>query len=247
MRRDQVAKIISYKKSLDEEFLRLKEQKNKGLKKILIAMVFAIFIARPVAPLILLGGIIYLFTIGSHGKIFNIYVRREQRARELFDDVPDKYTILCNVTLKVEGKDSQLDYIFVGPNGIFIVAITNLDGKLYGKDSEEQWTQLTTDKKGKEITNTFYSPVKQVEYKIKMLSQLLGDTGVADRIQGIIYLSNTNLITEISSEAPIFKYSEGGKELVNYIKKFKQENIPTDKQEEVIEKIIKESSLSEDI
>lgn len=242
-----MANIITYKKTLDEEFMKLREQKNNGLKKILIAMVIAVFFARPIAPLILFGGIIYLFTIGSHGKIYNIYLRREQKARELFRDVPDKYSILCNVTIKLEGKDIQLDYIFVGPNGIFIVAITNLDGKVYGKDSDKEWIQVTTDKKGKEITNTFYSPVKQAEFKVKMLSQLLGDTGVADKIQGIIYLTNANLITKITSEAPIFKYSEGGKELVNYIKKFNQENITTDKQQEVIEKIIKESSLSDQI
>lgn len=242
-----MAKMISYKKNISEELEKIRQQKNKGLKKILIAMVIAMFFARPVAPIVLAGGILYLFNMGSYSKIYGILIRKEIRGEELFDGLPDSYTILCDPHIKVEGKESQLDYVIVGPNGIFVATTNNLNGAVYGEEGEDEWRHETTRKKGEQVINPLFNPLKQVEYKVRLLDRLLDNNTLSDKIKGIVYFASPSVELNVNTKSPVFTYSEGSKKIVNFIKSYKQERIDGEKQQEIIDKIVAESSLSKDI
>ena len=57
-----------------------------------------------------------------------------------------------------EGKSSQIDHVVINKNGIFVIETKNYAGRIYGRESQLEWTQVL--KYGK-VKNKFYNPIKQ--------------------------------------------------------------------------------------
>ena len=77
-----------------------------------------------------------------------------------------------NVMVEDEnGKTSQIDHIFLCKYGIFVVETKNYAGRIYGDDSQQNWTQVLNYGNTK---NQFYNPVKQNATHIYRLKDKLG-------------------------------------------------------------------------
>ena len=63
----------------------------------------------------------------------------------------------------VSSKSHQIDHILISSKGIFVIESKNYAGRIYGKDSQREWTQVLNYGK---VKNKFYSPVKQNETHI---------------------------------------------------------------------------------
>ena len=67
--------------------------------------------------------------------------------------------VINNLTLFVsDNKTCQIDHILVCTRGIFVIETKNYAGRIYGDDSQREWTQVLNYGK---VKNKFYSPVKQ--------------------------------------------------------------------------------------
>ncbi len=70
------------------------------------------------------------------------------------------------------GKTSQIDHVVINQNGVFVIETKNYSGRIYGNESQTQWTQVLNYGKVKE---RFYSPIKQNEAHIQAIRKLLGN------------------------------------------------------------------------
>ena len=113
---------------------------------------------------------------------------------------------------------SQIDHIYVSPYGIFVFETKNYSGRIYGNDSQSQWTQVLAYGNTK---NHFYSPVKQNETHIYRLRKLL-DTNV--NFYSVIIFVNGNTYY-IDSEYVISPSS------IKYL--ISKDNVPTITNEEI--------------
>lgn len=67
--------------------------------------------------------------------------------------------IINNLTFNVsDNKTCQIDHILVCSRGVFVIETKNYAGRIYGDDSQREWTQVLNYGK---VKNRFYSPVKQ--------------------------------------------------------------------------------------
>lgn len=86
------------------------------------------------------------------------------------NDLKKPKFIINNLVLETTpGKTSQIDHIVINPNGVFVIETKNYSGRIYGNDSQQNWTQVLNYGK---VKNRFYSPVKQNlthKYKIQEL------------------------------------------------------------------------------
>lgn len=55
-------------------------------------------------------------------------------------------------------KSHQIDHIYVGKQGVFVIETKNYSGDIYGGAEQKEWTQVLA---GGNVKNTFYNPVKQ--------------------------------------------------------------------------------------
>lgn len=85
----------------------------------------------------------------------------------------DKDSIVFNdITLFDEktNKSSQIDHVAIRQNGVFVIETKNYAGRVYGDDSQRQWTQVLA---YGETKNRFYNPVKQNATHIYFLAKVL--------------------------------------------------------------------------
>lgn len=91
--------------------------------------------------------------------------------------LPAKKYVINNLVLETApGKTSQIDHVVIKPNGIFVIETKNYSGRIYGNESQMQWTQVLNYGK---IKNHFYSPVRQNQTHIYAIRKLLNqDTAI---------------------------------------------------------------------
>jgi hypothetical protein len=79
------------------------------------------------------------------------------------------YRVFNNVTLpNFGGGTTQIDHIIVSVYGIFVVETKNINGWIYGKENEPNWTQTFFSKKF-----PFQNPLRQNYKHIKTVSEIL--------------------------------------------------------------------------
>ena len=81
--------------------------------------------------------------------------------------------LINDVTIPGENdKTSQIDHIYISEYGIFVVETKNYSGRVYGTDSQQNWTQVLAYGRTK---NQLYNPVKQNQTHVYRLKEVLGD------------------------------------------------------------------------
>ena len=79
--------------------------------------------------------------------------------------------IVLNNFLFADGKTTaQIDHIMVDERGVFVIETKNYSGYIFGKESDEQWTQVLAYGEQK---NRFYNPIRQNNTHIKHLKRYL--------------------------------------------------------------------------
>jgi hypothetical protein len=100
--------------------------------------------------------------IGEHGENLVAQFLSNDQNSIVFNDI-----ILVDSNTK---KSSQIDHVVIRPNGVFVIETKNLAGKVYGNDSQLEWTQVLAFGGTK---NRFYNPVKQNTTHIYFLAKAL--------------------------------------------------------------------------
>lgn len=148
-------------------------------------------------------------------------VEGERKVKSILENLPDNYTVFQDVTITSEGKDSQIDNIVIGPNGIFVIETKNHKGKITGSSNDYNLIQYS-----KNRTNEFYNPIKQVSTHVFRTSNSLKSINCDPWVQGIVFFSNNEAHVCVDSEmVPVFASSNNGiKELINYIVTYENTN-----------------------
>ncbi|WP_406947112.1 nuclease-related domain-containing protein [Klebsiella quasipneumoniae] len=111
---------------------------------------------------------------------------------------------LDDVTLVVsEGDTTQIDHIVVAPTGIFVVETKFYKGRIYGKESDKQWTQ-------KIFKNTykFQNPFRQNYKHVKAIEALLPNIGLANIHSVVVMLGECEWA---SKDRPAALFTSGWK------------------------------------
>ncbi len=84
----------------------------------------------------------------------------------------NKYHLIENVTLSINGDTTQIDHIVVSEFGIFVIETKNKKGWIYGSSTQKQWTQNIFGN-----TYKFQNPLHQNYKHIKTLQRCLDIKG----------------------------------------------------------------------
>lgn len=112
----------------------------------------------------------------QHSRMVQIYkagLVGEKKAGRLLKGLPKAYIKKHNVRISLDGHQSELDYVVIGPTGVYVIEVKNMSGSIRGFGDSQQWVQNKVLKNGKPFVYEFYSPVKQVQTHAKRLGKLL--------------------------------------------------------------------------
>ncbi len=84
-----------------------------------------------------------------------------------------KKYVINDLRLKVsEDRTSQIDHVLINEKGIFVIETKNYSGRIYGKESQLEWTQVLNYGK---VKNKLYNPVKQNKTHVYHISNMLSE------------------------------------------------------------------------
>ncbi len=82
----------------------------------------------------------------------------------------DGITFNNYILVDKNNKSHQIDHIYVGRQGVFVIETKNYSGNIYGTQEQEEWTQVLA---GGNIKNTLYNPVRQNGSHVYHIKNLL--------------------------------------------------------------------------
>lgn len=127
----------------------------------------------------------------------------ELRVKKLIGGTVDgEQYVLNNYMLVFEGKSSQIDHIVIKKNGLFVIETKDYAGFIYGKENQQQWTQVLAYGK---VKNKFYNPVKQNATHIYQLKKILNENIEYKSI--IVFVQNNTEHIVASNVVPFFMLS----------------------------------------
>lgn len=114
--------------------------------------------------------------------------------------------LLNNVNISIHGRNTELDYVVINNNGVFIFEIKNFSGKLVGNEDDQYWNKYKISSGNKEYIKEIRNPIKQLKREIYLLKEYLKYYGVDLWIEGYVLFVNMN--SPVESEYTINDQSE---------------------------------------
>ena len=129
----------------------------------------------------IVGGFIFIrFIPNIKGRI------GEARVNRILNRMAKKYNgcLIYDVIIPGEnGKTSQIDHILVCTHGLFVIETKNYAGRIYGSESQHDWTQVLAYGRSK---NKLYNPLMQNYTHIRRLKELLPEW--AEPIGAVVFV-----------------------------------------------------------
>jgi len=139
----------------------------------------------------------------------------------------DKYKVLNDIYLEVNGKSSQIDHLIISIYGIFVIETKNYQGWIHGSQNSENWTQSIYKKKIK-----FRNPIKQNWSHIYTLKDILKEFDFIEYHPIVVFAGKATLKNIHSNVPVVYKY-----ELLETIKKYDEFNLSSEEVEDIFNQI----------
>ena len=243
-----MARLVRKPSALKTEFLSLKQKLRKKIYALLIFIVTAVVgnlimsslynVGLIMIGISVLGFLITLIMITTAQN--NIIIKgqgvlgEDNSAEMLASMLDDSYTVFQNVVVTLDGKQSEIDLVVVGMNGIFAIEVKNRNGRIEGGYDNDRWFQHKTGRGGSDYSSDFYSPVKQVATHVFRLAGFLKKNGIRFFINGAVYFSNPEAVMRIDGQPdkiPVFSEAD---DLIRY-RKLGNNPLPLDLKEKIID------------
>jgi len=221
-----MAQIITVKNDL-----RGHKNKYRNLYLLWMGLLILIFSTIPffgkISIYLFIGvGFIASQTVKKY-RIYKSGYEGETKVKKILEKLPDDYTVLTDTTIRLGNQKSQIDNIIIGPNGIFVLEVKNLQGFIKVLEGK-MWKQAK--KLGLIYKREFYSPVKQVKTHSYRLSQFLKSMGYNIWVNGAVLFSHPDakVNKEEWENIPIFSGKNGHKKLFEFIDNQQRKISPED-------------------
>lgn len=140
--------------------------------------------------------------------------------------------LLNNVNISIYGRNTELDYVVINNNGVFIFEVKNFSGKLVGNEDDQYWNKYKISRGNKEYIKEIRNPIKQLKREIYLLKEYLKYYGVDLWIEGYVLFVNMN--SPVESE-----YTVNDKSEIDDILHLRRNQVLTKNQIEKIMSILK--------
>ena len=128
----------------------------------------------------------------------------EKKALKILKQLPSEYYILNHLQIPSRGDyTTEIDFVVIGPNRIFIVEIKNYSGILKGTAEDLQWKHIKKDKNGKQISKKIENPILQVNRQVSVIERILSSTGIVATVSGIVLFVNKRSKLQIKGPSPV--------------------------------------------
>ncbi len=167
----------------------------------------------------------------NHYRILRVGLDGEKEVFELINRLPKSYKILTDVKIVSGNKSSQIDFVIIGRNGLFIMEAKNMRGIIRGRETDKMLKKTKLGKSKDRYVSEIYNPILQILGHKKGIDSFLASRGHSYRAIPILYFSGEGKF-EVESEK--VKIIDQPVLVIDYIKRHEQDNISDFVQNKII-------------
>lgn len=190
-----------------------------------VSIIIAAFILEQtfyVSSLVIGVMIVWIMFILNHIEILRFGLQGEKEAFDLLTKLPRQYKILSDVHLVDGTKSSQIDFVIIGSNGVFIMESKHIKGIISGKEEDNYLQKIKIGKGGDKYYKKMFNPIKQISgHKIGM-DVFLKKNGYRYKAIPVLYFSNECTVNVQSKNVKIINEPVL---VIDYIKRHIEENV----------------------
>lgn len=156
--------------------------------------------------------------------IKEIGIEGENATLELLKKLDDSYSIIYGYPVVDESRNDrlnncELDFLVLGPNGIFIIENKNIIGEIEGKSTDSFLKRYKTSY-GNIFEEDYKNPIKQVLRQLSIFKKFLADNNLADSfIKPIVYFCNEDCTVNIENTSNV-EVLCAGDDLISFIESY---------------------------
>lgn len=181
-----------------------------------------------ILPPLILGGAVGTFLFlgagvlsGQKTATYRTGIDGENATAALISGLPDSYFGFQNLTVRHQGRESELDMVVVGPTGIYVIETKSHNGNIRGSYEGTQWTQYKTGRRGGTYAKTLYNPVKQVGTHVYRLANYLRDRGCKVHVDAAVLFVNPQTGVQLTGkpgETAVYAGKTGAQRMLRQIR-----------------------------
>lgn len=154
----------------------------------------------------------------------------EDTTLSILSALPDSYTIFNQIPVPNEQSRTgytELDFIVLGPNGVFVIEVKNHNGTITGSEEDREWIQHKIGRNGTPYTASMRNPIRQLKRQIWALNQFTKKRGYATWLEGIVFFSNTESRLELHGKfsTPVLQYTSLTEHILRHKPKYTPKNL----------------------
>jgi hypothetical protein len=176
----------------------------------------------PIAYWLLIG----MFLLGMVYRVFRVSIKGkigEKKVGLVLSMLSsEKFKVLNDVVLDIDGRTSQIDHIVVSDYGLFVIETKNYSGWILGSENADYWTQVIFQRKEK-----FYNPIRQNHSHILALKNVLKQFPKLKYVSVVVFSSKATL--KVSTETAVIHPLQ----LLGYIKEYSEIHLTKDEKQEI--------------
>jgi len=166
--------------------------------------------------------IVWIMFVLNNIEILRFGLQGEKEAFDLLSKLPRQYKILSDVHLVDGTKSSQIDFVIIGSNGVFIMESKHIKGIISGKEEDNYLQKIKIGKGGDKYYKKMFNPIKQISgHKIGM-DVFLKKKGFRYKAIPVLYFSNDCTVNVQSKNVKIINDPVL---VIDYIKRHVEENV----------------------
>jgi len=190
-----------------------------------LSIILSIFLLQQtlyISTLVIGLMVVWIMLVLNNIEILKFGLQGEKEAFDLLSKLPKQYKILSDVHIVDGTKSSQIDFVIIGPNGLFIMESKHIKGIINGKEDDTYLQKVKIGRGGDKYFKRMYNPIKQIRgHKIGM-DVFLKKKGFRYRAFPILYFSNECVVNVRSKKVKIITEPVL---VIDYIKRHKEENV----------------------
>jgi len=166
--------------------------------------------------------VVWIMLVLNNIEILKFGLQGEKEAFDLLSKLPRQYKILSDVHLVDGNKSSQIDFVIIGPNGLFIMESKHIKGIINGKEDDNYLQKVKIGRGGDKYFKRMYNPIKQISgHKIGM-DVFLKKKGFRYRAFPILYFSNDCTVNVRSKKVKVITEPVL---VIDYVKRHKEDHV----------------------
>ena len=150
---------------------------------------------------------VYFSSSKGKGKLGEFAVRRK-----IGKTIEGKRYIFNDIYFNEDGKSIQIDHILISSKGVIVLETKNYSGRIYGKENQQEWTQVLAYGKRK---NKFYNPLKQNNTHCYYVNKIVGES--TPIISLIVFIQNNTQFIDANTVIGVHELKKKLKYLPNVI------------------------------